>query len=149
MEGTCAVDVRWASARSRKGTWKARTKKYGKRLEKFGQMGNMVSKPCEEQNTFRILPARCIYVIYLILCRSRDSSVGIVTGYMAGVRIAAGPRPILGPTQPPIRWVPGALSTEAKRPESKTNHWPPSSAEVKIGGGIPPLPISLQGVVLN
>jgi hypothetical protein len=40
-------------------------------------------------------------------------------------------RTALGPTQPPIRWVPGALSLEVKRPGSKANHSPPSSAEVK------------------
>jgi hypothetical protein len=26
------------------------------------------------------------------------------------------PRPVLGPTQPPIQWVPGALSPRVKRP---------------------------------
>jgi hypothetical protein len=44
-------------------------------------------------------------------------------------------RPALGPTQPPIRWVPAV-----KRPGHETNHSPPSSAEVKNGGAIPPFP---------
>ena len=60
----------------------------------------------------------CIYIcIYIyILCMGRDSSVGIATRYGPG-----GPgiesrwsgafshlsRPVLGPTQPPIQWVPG------------------------------------------
>jgi hypothetical protein len=41
------------------------------------------------------------------------------------------PITILGPTQPPIQWVPGALSLGAKRPWCEADHLPPSSAEVK------------------
>jgi hypothetical protein len=37
----------------------------------------------------------------------------------------------LGPTQPPIHWVPGALSLGVKRPGREADHSPPSSAEVK------------------
>jgi hypothetical protein len=37
----------------------------------------------------------------------------------------------LGPTQPPIQWVPGVLSLGVKRSEREANHSPPSSAEVK------------------
>jgi hypothetical protein len=40
-------------------------------------------------------------------------------------------RPALGPTQPPIQRVPGALSLGVKRPGSEADHSPPSSAEVK------------------
>jgi hypothetical protein len=40
-------------------------------------------------------------------------------------------RPALGPTQPPIRWVPGALSLGVKRPGREVDHSSPSSAEVK------------------
>jgi hypothetical protein len=54
---------------------------------------------------------------------SRDSSVGIVTGYelddlrvgyssTGGVKnfdFSLSTRPALGPTQPPIQWLPGAL----------------------------------------
>jgi hypothetical protein len=34
-------------------------------------------------------------------------------------------------TQPPIQWVPGALSLGTKRPGCEADHSPPSSAEVK------------------
>jgi hypothetical protein len=40
-------------------------------------------------------------------------------------------RTALGPTQPPIQFVPGALSLGAKRLWREANHSPPSSAEVK------------------
>jgi hypothetical protein len=38
---------------------------------------------------------------------------------------------ICGATQPPIQWVPGALSLGVKRPGREADHSPPSSAEVK------------------
>jgi hypothetical protein len=37
----------------------------------------------------------------------------------------------LGPTQPPIQWVPGAFSLGVNRPGREADHLPPSSAEVK------------------
>jgi hypothetical protein len=37
----------------------------------------------------------------------------------------------LGPTQPPIQWVPGALSLGVKWQECEADHSPPSKAEVK------------------
>jgi hypothetical protein len=49
-------------------------------------------------------------------------------------------RPILGPTHPAIQWILGALSQGLKRQgcEADLSHW--SSAELKKGGAIPPLP---------
>jgi hypothetical protein len=40
-------------------------------------------------------------------------------------------RTALGLTQPPIQWIPVALSLGVKRPRRETDHSPPSSAEVK------------------
>jgi hypothetical protein len=40
-------------------------------------------------------------------------------------------KPTLGPTQPPIQWVPVALTQSVKRPGREADHSPPSSAEVK------------------
>jgi hypothetical protein len=40
-------------------------------------------------------------------------------------------RTALEPTQPPIQWVPGAISLGVKRPGREADHLPPSSAEVK------------------
>jgi hypothetical protein len=46
--------------------------------------------------------------------------------------LAPASRPVLGPTQPPIQWVPGVLSPGVKRGRgvTLTTH-PPSSAEVE------------------
>jgi hypothetical protein len=52
-------------------------------------------------------------------------------------------RPSLGPTQPPMIWVPAALSLEVKRQEREAEHSPISSAEVVISS------IRLRAVVLN
>jgi hypothetical protein len=39
-------------------------------------------------------------------------------------------RTALGPSQPPMQWVPGALFLGLKRPGREADHSPPSSAEV-------------------
>jgi hypothetical protein len=39
-------------------------------------------------------------------------------------------RTALWPTQPPIQWVPGALSLGEKRPAREADHSPPSSVEI-------------------
>jgi hypothetical protein len=102
-----------------------------------------------------------MYTITDILEWSRESSVGIATRYWlngGGSRSGRGKifssslltsRPALGPTQPPIQLVPGAVSLGVKGQGREADHTPPSSAEVKNGGVIPPLPISLHGSVLN
>jgi hypothetical protein len=76
--------------------------------------------------------------------RSRDNVVGIATGYglerQTGRSSSPGrvknflfftpSRLALGPTQPPIQWVPGVLSPGVKRPGRGTGHSPPTSAKV-------------------
>jgi hypothetical protein len=75
----------------------------------------------------------------------QDSVVGIATGYGlddqgVGVGVQVGsrifpfsksPRPALESTQPPIQWVPGALSSGIKRPGREADDSPLTSAEVK------------------
>jgi hypothetical protein len=76
--------------------------------------------------------------------KSQDGSFGIATDYglddrVIGVQIPAGAgiflfdavSRALGPAQPPIKWVPGALSLGVKRPGREADHSSPSSAEVK------------------
>jgi hypothetical protein len=87
--------------------------------------------------------------------RSRDSAVGIATGYGlddrgVGVRVPVGSRifstssrPAVGPTQPPIEWVPGLFPRGVRRPGRESDH-SPTSAKVKNGGAIHPLPHTLS-----
>jgi hypothetical protein len=77
---------------------------------------------------------------------SRDSSVGIVNGYgLEHRRLIPGRGkiflfidyiPAQGPTQSNIEWVPLAVVPRLKRERREAEQSPPSSAEVKIGGGI-------------
>jgi hypothetical protein len=66
-----------------------------------------------------------------------DCATGWTTGVRFPARVgefflfATASRSALGPTQPLIQRVPGALSRGLKRPESKTDHPPQSSADVK------------------
>jgi hypothetical protein len=96
---------------------------------------------------------------------SRDSAVGTAIGYgldglRVGVRVpvesriflSTSSRIVLGQTQPPIQWVPGALSPGVKHPEHETeaDHSSSTSAEIKntwIYKSISP--ICLHGVALN
>jgi hypothetical protein len=88
---------------------------------------------------------------------SRDSVVGIATGYGLndrgfGVRVPVGvknflvctlSRLSLNPTQTPVQWVPGTLSSGVKRRGREAHHSPPPSAEVKkiwIYTSTPPYP---------
>jgi hypothetical protein len=50
-------------------------------------------------------------------------------------------RTALEPTQPPIQWMPGALSLGVKWPGGEADHSPSSSAGgQRMHGAIPPLP---------
>jgi hypothetical protein len=61
----------------------------------------------------------CITLYYIIL-------------YWLGIfPFTTASRTALGPTQPPIQWVRGALSLGVKRPGREADHSPPSSVEVK------------------
>jgi hypothetical protein len=82
---------------------------------------------------------------------SGDSSVGIATDDgLDGQDLNPGrnkififsttSRPALWHTQSPIQLVPGVISSGIKRPWREAYCSPPSSAEVKNGEAIPPLP---------
>jgi hypothetical protein len=58
--------------------------------------------------------------------RGQSSSPSAVKNIL----LSTSPRLDLGPNQPPIQWVPEALSPGVKRPGRETYHSPPTSAEV-------------------
>jgi hypothetical protein len=58
-------------------------------------------------------------------------------------------RPAVGPTQPPIQWVPGPIFPAVKRRKRGADHSLPSSTEVKNGGAIDTSPTRLSGYVLR
>jgi hypothetical protein len=60
-------------------------------------------------------------------------------------------RPALGPTRPPIKWIPGggALSTGVKRQGREGNHSPLSNVKSRKLELHLHCPIRLDGVVLN
>jgi hypothetical protein len=89
---------------------------------------------------FRVL----LSIVTGVWYRSRDSAVGIASVYGlndpgVGIRVpvearifsSRSSRPVLGPTQPPVQWVPGALSPGKKLPGREADHSPPTSADVK------------------
>jgi hypothetical protein len=94
---------------------------------------------------------------------SRDSSVGIATGYelkgrRTGVQFPAGPRDSAllqsvqtGSEANPVSYTMGngVISLRVMRQRRESDHTPPSSAVVKNGRAIPSLPISLHDMVLN
>jgi hypothetical protein len=93
---------------------------------------------------------------------SRDSSVSIALGYGLGDRgfdslqglgiflFTTVSRAALGPTQPPIQWVPGALSLEINQSGREADQSHPSSAEVKKCVVLYlHFPICLNGLVLS
>jgi hypothetical protein len=95
---------------------------------------------CVRAVCFQTCPLKRVNVpITWISLQRVHSSVGIALRYGlddrgSRARFPAGAgvsRTALGPTQPPIQWVPGALSLGVKRPGCEADHSPPSSAEVK------------------
>jgi hypothetical protein len=75
----------------------------------------------------------------LFLLNSKDSELELVQKFADFLQspqtlvfhFTTASRTALGPTQPPVQWVPGALSLGVKQPGREADHSPPSSAEVK------------------
>jgi hypothetical protein len=86
-------------------------------------------------------------------CMNWNIAVGIATGFGLGDRgfgvessrvknfhFSTSSKPTLGPTHPPIQWVPRPLSPGVKRKGREADHSPQTSAEVKKCGPIHLLP---------
>jgi hypothetical protein len=76
-----------------------------------------------------------VQYIHVYIYRNRDSSVGIAAPWTAGVLFPAGAasRPVLGPAQHPIQWVPRLLPV-VKRPgrDAKQSHVVPRLRMVEV-----------------
>jgi hypothetical protein len=57
----------------------------------------------------------------------------------------------MGPTKPPVQWVPGGSfsGSGVKRQGREADHTPPSSAKGKKGGAMPPLPLVFMAQCLT
>jgi hypothetical protein len=73
--------------------------------------------------------------LYLNRNSDRPDGRGSIPGRGKIVSFCTAYRLVLGHTQPPIQCVPGI-----KQPRLEADHAPPSSAGVKNGGAVPPLP---------
>jgi hypothetical protein len=96
---------------------------------------------CDEGSFFTLFH---LFILYSSIM-SRDSSVGIATGYgldekgggssspgrVKNFHFSISSRPALGSTQPPTKWVPGALSPGVKQQGREAEQSPPASAKVK------------------
>jgi hypothetical protein len=113
-------------------------------------------------NFANITLASCVfyYIYRLLIVNSwhyfsmgrRDSSVGLATELRAGqprldsrqgLRVflfTTAPGPALGPTQPPIQWVPAALSQGVKRPCRKADHSSRLAPRLRMREATPPFP---------
>jgi hypothetical protein len=105
----------------------------------------------------------CLDSVVMMLLQCYPSNTMIVvraTGWTVGVLdsrrgleiflFTTASRTALGPTQPPIQWVPEALSLGVKRSGREADYSPPSSVEVKVCVKLYlHSPIRLHGVVLS
>jgi hypothetical protein len=101
---------------------------------------NLTARHCN--TTFQYWQSEGDFMGCMGTFRIRDSAVGIATGYGLDDRSSSPGRvknllfstlfiPVLGSTQPPIQWVPGAFSLGLKRPGREADHSPSTSAQVK------------------
>jgi hypothetical protein len=78
-------------------------------------------------SNFKILRSRYSDWLRAEQQRGRSSNPSRVKNFHFSISY----RPALGPTQPPIQWVPGELSPGVKRQGREADHSPPASAEFK------------------
>jgi hypothetical protein len=68
---------------------------------------------------------------YVVMMIERETHKSTSTGGVKNLLFSTSSRPAMGPTQPPIQWVPGAPSPGIKWLGCEADHSPPTSAEVK------------------
>jgi hypothetical protein len=88
------------------------------------ELRNLYTSP----NIIRVVIAQSVWrwaTGWTVGVRGFDSRRGL------GIFLFAASRTALGPTQPPLQWIPRSLSLGVKRPGRESDHSPPPSAEVK------------------
>jgi hypothetical protein len=91
---------------------------------------NFLNKPLHHIIYFLPLTGYCSWYsdwLHAGRLRSRSSNPSRVKNFL----FSTSSRPALGPTQPPIQWVPVVFSPGVKRPGREADYSPPTSAEVK------------------
>jgi hypothetical protein len=83
--------------------------------------------------------------VYGLDGRARSSSPGGIEN----VYFSMSCRPALGPTQPPIQWVPRAVSSGVKRSGYEPDHSPTSVEDKKTPFYATTHPLRLYGIVFN
>jgi hypothetical protein len=121
------------------------------RLELSGQLKTPVASSRVEPMTFRLVAEFRSQLCYLvpqvgrkyygiIMGRSHVSarlsaiivhSVDVFPLSLIGARYYRKYRPMLGPTQPPVQWVPAAISPGVKRQGRESDHSSPTSTGIK------------------
>jgi hypothetical protein len=129
-----------------------------KLLGKPSSLSFVTNSPYRKSVPNKILHFNEVYITYVIaqsvLRWARGWTIGVL-GFDSRRRMGiflftTASRTALGPTEPPIQWVPGPLSLEVKRPGREADNSPPSSAEVKNAWSYTSTPpIRLHGVLLS
>ncbi|PNF27774.1 hypothetical protein B7P43_G09210, partial [Cryptotermes secundus] len=79
-----------------------------------------VARMGERRNAYRLLVGK-----------QEGKSSQFDSGKVKNFLFSTSSTPAMGPTQPPIQWVPGGISSGLKRRGREANHSPLASAEVK------------------
>jgi hypothetical protein len=154
------VQLEWCNTRS---IYEGLSKSF--RTGRLEREMRMVQLSATTRSSIASLWVSLVSFTAITLCvKSRESSASIALGYRledrgSRVRFPAGlgiflfttaSRTALGSTQPPIQWVPGALSLGVKRPGREADHSPPLVPRSKNAWNYTSTPsIPLHGVVLS
>jgi hypothetical protein len=88
------------------------------------------AQPCDSHPSLLALQPHNFEIVR-VLMQGTGKGQNLRPGEVKNFLFSTSSRPVLGPIQPPIQWVPGAISRGIKRPGREADHSPPTSAKVK------------------